>query len=244
MKLVHMASGLAVAIALAACADKSADIQTPAPAANTSISATQQPAIQQPNVSGTVWIRQKVALPPDAVLTVTLSDASLADAPSKVLAQKAVRTEGKQSPFSFVLPFNPADVQPNARILLSAAITVNDKLVFITDTVQPVINQGGTKADLTLVPVQQTAVPVSGQRWRNDYCTFDFTNSGESVFGSSSSYAILSAVNPLRPERVSSSSDNAASRFARFPIPSHLLPVMPVVDAVNPVRLAKLCRGD
>ena len=154
MKLVHMASGLAVAIALAACADKSADIQTPAPAANTSISATQQPAIQQPNVSGTVWIRQKVALPPDAVLTVTLSDASLADAPSKVLAQKAVRTEGKQSPFSFVLPFNPADVQPNARI------TVNDKLVFITDTVQPVINQGGTKADLTLVPVQQTAVPV------------------------------------------------------------------------------------
>ena len=153
MKLVHMASGLAVAIALAACADKSADIQTPAPAANTSISATQQPAIQQPNVSGTVWIRQKVALPPDAVLTVTLSDASLADAPSKVLAQKAVRTEGKQSPFSFVLPFNPADVQPNA-------ITVNDKLVFITDTVQPVINKGGTKADLTLVPVQQTAVPV------------------------------------------------------------------------------------
>lgn len=124
------------------------------------VTVTQQPAIQQPNVSGTVWIRQKVALPPDAVLTVTLSDASLADAPSKVLAQKAVRTEGKQSPFSFVLSFNPADVQPNARILLSAAITVNDKLVFITDTVQPVINQGGTKADLTLVPVQQTAVPV------------------------------------------------------------------------------------
>ena len=241
MKLVHMASGLAVAIALAACADKSADIQTPAPAANTSISATQQPAIQQPNVSGTVWIRQKVALPPDAVLTVTLSDASLADAPSKVLAQKAVRTEGKQSPFSFVLPFNPADVQPNARILLSAAITVNDKLVFITDTVQPVINQGGTKADLTLVPVQQTAVPVQAS---GGATTTVPSTSPTQVNPSSSSYAIFSAVNPLRPERVSSSSDNAASRFARFPIPSHLLPVMPVVDAVNPVRLAKLCRGD
>lgn len=78
----------------------------------------------------------------------------------KVLSQKAVRTEGKQSPFSFVLPFNPADIQPNARIILSAAITVNDKLMFITDTIQPVINNGGVKADLTLVPVQQTAVPV------------------------------------------------------------------------------------
>ncbi|MFM2510193.1 hypothetical protein ACKKHB_26030, partial [Escherichia coli] len=30
MKLVHIVSGLAVAISLAACADKSADIQTPA----------------------------------------------------------------------------------------------------------------------------------------------------------------------------------------------------------------------
>ncbi|ELO9004585.1 YbaY family lipoprotein [Salmonella enterica] len=159
MKLVHIVSGLAVAISLAACADKSADIQTPAPNPNMSITANQS-TIQQPNVSGTVWIRQKVALAPDAVLTVTLSDASLANAPSKVLSQKAVRTEGKQAPFSFVLPFNPSDIQPNARILLSAAITVDNKLVFITDSVKPVINNGGTKADLTLVPVQQTAVPV------------------------------------------------------------------------------------
>ncbi|MEX9251895.1 YbaY family lipoprotein [Pseudenterobacter timonensis] len=159
MKLVHMLSGLAVAVALSACADKSADIQTPAPNPNTA-GVNTQPVIQQPNVSGTVWIRQKVALPPDAVLTVTLSDASMADAPSKVLAQKAVRTEGKQPPYSFVLPFKPSDVQPNARILLSAAITVDGKLVFITDTVKPVLNQGGSKADLTLVPVQQTAVPM------------------------------------------------------------------------------------
>lgn len=159
MKLVHALSGLAVAVALTACADKSADIQTPAPNPNTSGVAT-QPTIQQPSVTGSVWIRQKVALPPDAVLTVTLSDASLTDSPSKVLAQKAVRTEGKQAPFSFVLPFNPSDVQPNARILLSAAISVDDKLVFVTDTVKPVINQGGTKADLVLVPVQQMAVPL------------------------------------------------------------------------------------
>ncbi|EPE3192397.1 YbaY family lipoprotein [Cronobacter malonaticus] len=160
MKLVHMLSGLAVAVALAGCAqDKSADIAVPAPNPNTSGVAT-KPVIKQPNVSGTVWIRQKVALPPDAVLTVTLSDATQANSPSKVLAQKVVRTEGKQAPFSFVLPFNPSDIQPNARVLLSAAITVKDKLVFITDRVQPAVNQGGTKIDLTLVPVQQTAVPV------------------------------------------------------------------------------------
>lgn len=159
MKLVHMLSGLAVAVTLAGCAQKSADVPTPAPAATTS-GAAAQPVIALPSVTGTAWIRQRIALPPDAVLTVTLSDASLADSPSRVLAQKVTRTEGKQSPFSFVLPFNPADIQPNARIILSAAITVDDKLMFITDTVKPVINRGGTKADLTLVPVQQTAVPV------------------------------------------------------------------------------------
>ncbi|WP_395489447.1 YbaY family lipoprotein [Cedecea davisae] len=158
MKLVHMLSGLAVAVAVAGCAQKSADVPTPAPGA--SASASQQANIAMPNVSGTAWIRQKVALPPDAVLTVTVSDASLADAPSKVIAQKVTRTEGKQPPYSFVIPFNPADIQPKARILLSAAITVNGKLMFITDTFQPVINEGGTKADLTLVPVQNTEIPL------------------------------------------------------------------------------------
>ncbi|MFB4680676.1 YbaY family lipoprotein [Enterobacter hormaechei] len=162
MKLVPMLSGVAIAVALSACADKSADVPVPTASAN-GINTLSQQAIQQPNVSGTIWIKQKVALPPDAVLTVTLSDASLADAPSKVLAQRAVRTEGKQAPFSFVLPYNPSDVQPNARILLSAAVTINDKLVFITDTVQEAVNKGGTKIDLTLVPVQQTEVPVATQ---------------------------------------------------------------------------------
>ena len=161
MKFAYMFSALAVAATLTACANHhSNNSSTQAAAPDPYGIATLSVAQQQPSVTGTINIRQRIALPPDAVLTVTLSDASLADAPARVLSQKAVRTEGKQSPFSFVLPFNPADVQPNARILLSAAITVNDKLVFITDTVQPVINQGGTKADLTLVPVQQTAVPV------------------------------------------------------------------------------------
>lgn len=161
MKVVHMLSGLALAVALSGCANnKSANIPVPAPTPGAS-AVTMQNVIRQPNVTGTVWIRQRVALPPDAVLTVTLSDASLADAPSKVLSQKAVRLDGKQAPFSFLLPFNPTDIKPGARILLSAAITVNDRLMFMTDMVKPVINDGGTKADLTLVPVQHQAVPVS-----------------------------------------------------------------------------------
>ncbi len=57
---------------------------------------------------------------------------------------KTVRTEGQQPPYNFVLPYNPADIKPNARILLSSAITVNGQMMFITDTVQTVVNGEGT----------------------------------------------------------------------------------------------------
>lgn len=163
MKFAYMLSALAVATALTACANTHSDsAKNNAAAADPYGIASLTSSQQQPNVSGTISIRQKVALPPDAVLTVTLSDASLADAPSRVLAQKAVRTEGQQPPYNFVLPYNQADIKPNARILLSSAITVNGQLMFITDTVQTVVNGGGSRADLLLVPVQQTAVPVAG----------------------------------------------------------------------------------
>ncbi|MDJ1652304.1 YbaY family lipoprotein [Raoultella sp. Ech2A] len=163
MKFAYMLSALAVATALTACANNHSDsAKNNAAAADPYGIASLTSSQQQPNVSGTISIRQRVALPPDAVLTVTLSDASLADAPSRVLAQKAVRTEGQQPPYNFVLPYNQADIKPNARILLSSAITVNGQLMFITDTVQAVVNGGGSRADLLLVPVQQTAVPVAG----------------------------------------------------------------------------------
>ena len=74
MKLVPMLSGVAIAVALSACAGKSAQVPVPAADPN-GINTLSQQSIQQPNVSGTIWIKQRVALPPDAVLTVTLSDA-------------------------------------------------------------------------------------------------------------------------------------------------------------------------
>jgi|UPI0003221478 putative lipoprotein len=158
MKLWQIVGGAAaLTLTLAGCAQKSANVPVPT-TGNPAIAQTQ---IQGPAVTGSVNIRQRIALPPDAVLTVTLSDASLADAPSKVIAQRAVRTEGKQAPFNFVLPYNPADIQPNARIILSAAITVNGQMTFITDTIQEVVNRNGTRADLVMVPVQGVAVQAA-----------------------------------------------------------------------------------
>lgn len=163
MKTIFLAGTLSLgaALALSGCAtDNSAAIPTPTPGPGPS-ALSQHISIKQPSVTGNVLIRQRIALPPDAILTVTLADASLADAPSKVLSQRVMRTDGRQPPYHFELPFKPADIKPNANILLSAAITVKDKLWFITDTVQPVINNGPKQTDLLLVPVQHKAMPVA-----------------------------------------------------------------------------------
>jgi len=158
MKIWSILAGTVLTVALSGCADKGTDVPT---ATLSPQAAGDQSTIRQPNVSGSIYIHQKVALPPNAVLTVTLSDASLANAPSKVISQRVVKTNGKQAPFKFTLPFNPADIQPNARILLSAAITIDGRMTLITDTVKQVINNGGGyNQDLVLVPVLSVAVPA------------------------------------------------------------------------------------
>lgn len=153
MKLWQILAGATLAVTVTGVTHAAAPI---AEATTTSIA--------QPAVSGSVNILQRMALPPDSVLTVTLSDASLADAPSKVLAQQVKRTEGNQAPFSFVLPYNPSDVQPNARVILSAVISSgNGNLMFVTDSFPEVINNGGNQVDLILVPVAGASAPALNQ---------------------------------------------------------------------------------
>ncbi len=153
MKFWPVISGVALVVALAGCsAEKTKEAPTPV-----------QADITQPSVSGSIYIRQRIALPAEAVLTVTLSDATRANAPSKVLSQRVVRTGGKQAPFHFSLPFNPTDIQPEARILLSAAIMIDGHMAFITQDVQPVINGGKRRADLVLVPVPSVALQTQPQ---------------------------------------------------------------------------------
>jgi len=157
MKLWQIVGGTALSLTLAGCASQSAPPPSPPPGNGAPSTA----AIQQPSVNGTINISQRAVLPPDSVLTVTLSDASIPDAPSKVIAQSVARTEGKQAPFPFVLPYNPRDIKPDARLLLSAAITKGDgQMMFMTDTIQEVINNGkGTQVELNLIPL--TSVPVT-----------------------------------------------------------------------------------
>ncbi|NMU26748.1 lipo-like protein, partial [Vibrio parahaemolyticus] len=78
-----------------------------------------------------VAYRERIALPPNAVVTIALEDVSLADAPAKVLAKQTFETEGKQVPLSFELSYDSNEIKPNHRYSVRARIEVDGKLRFI-----------------------------------------------------------------------------------------------------------------
>ena len=107
-------------------------------------------------ISGTVSYRERIALPENAVVTVTLEDISLADAPSTVIATQEVTTDGKQVPFAFELSYDNNKIKANHRYNMRATIHVDGKLRFTTDTIKSVITdvENTQQADLRLVGVR------------------------------------------------------------------------------------------
>ncbi|WP_027696194.1 YbaY family lipoprotein [Vibrio litoralis] len=91
------------------------------------------------SVTGSVFYRERIALPDDAVVTVTLEDISLADKAAEILATDSFVTGGKQVPFEFKLDYDANKIVPNHRYNVRAKIAVDGKLRFTTDTITHVI---------------------------------------------------------------------------------------------------------
>ncbi len=97
------------------------------------------------SVTGTIAYRERILLPDDAKVTVSLQDVSKMDAPSEVISKQQFITNGHQVPLTFDLSYDSSKIQPKHRYTVSARIEVNGKLRFITDTSYGVI----TDADST-----------------------------------------------------------------------------------------------
>ncbi|MGY3570287.1 YbaY family lipoprotein [Vibrio paucivorans] len=116
--------------------------------------AVEQSGVQ--SITGTVAYRERIALPDNAVVTITLQDVSLADAPAKVLAKHRFETNGAQVPFNFDLAYDSKKIDARHRYSVSARIEVDGKLRFITDTMNAVItDENNTQVvDLRLIGVR------------------------------------------------------------------------------------------
>ena len=119
--------------------------------------ATPHPGTEPGDVvlTGTATYRERIALPPDSRLIVTISDVSLADAPSGTIAQTEVRTDGRQVPLAFSISYDSAKIVPQRRYAVSARILDGQgKLAWITDTFNP-LPPPGPSIELRLVQVRR-----------------------------------------------------------------------------------------
>lgn len=87
------------------------------------------------------WHRQRSALPPDAVLDVSLLDVSRADAQATVLAHQTIDSAG-QVPIAFVLEYDTAQIKPQMSYVVQATIRQGGKLLFINTERFAVLTRG------------------------------------------------------------------------------------------------------
>ncbi|WP_439272578.1 META domain-containing protein [Pseudochrobactrum sp. HB0163] len=92
-----------------------------------------QSVASEKTIRGTVVYRERIALPPEAGLSVQLLDVSLADAPAEIIAEKYIE-HLKSSPVPFTLKFDQAKLLPGHSYALQARISAGDTLWFINDT--------------------------------------------------------------------------------------------------------------
>jgi putative lipoprotein len=123
-------------------------------------------------VRGEVVYRERIALPPSAVLSVQLADVSLADAPATIIGEQKIKPAG-QVPISFEIKFDPSVIRSRMTYALQARITVDDRLMFISDVrhqVDPLSDAPQTVVLKMVAPNDAAeAASMLGQSWLVEY---------------------------------------------------------------------------
>jgi putative lipoprotein len=140
LKTAAAALGLGVGLALAGCAETTGPAEPP------------QMGHGMTTVQVSVTYRERILLTPGHVLTVRIEDVSLADAPSRTLAEHRETLDGRGPPYVATLGVPTAAIDP--RHTYAARAEIRDPsggLRFVTDTRHPVLTQGaGASAEIVL----------------------------------------------------------------------------------------------
>lgn len=94
------------------------------------------------SVVGTVAYRHRIALPADAVVTVSLQETTLADAAARTIAETKIETKGAQVPIPFRIDYDPAGIDPSHSYSVRATITAGGNMLFTSTTIYPVLTRG------------------------------------------------------------------------------------------------------
>lgn len=128
MRFIRRASelaGIAIALALVAAACAPYDATT---------EAVIEPVGADASVRGTITYRERIALSPDAVVTVQLRDTSYADAAAVLIDEQVISSPG-QVPIDFDLRYASDEIDNRNTYSVSAVITEGDgRMAFTNDT--------------------------------------------------------------------------------------------------------------
>lgn len=117
-------------------------------------------------VTGSASFEAATALPPNAMLEVSVVDVSRADGHAFPLARSMAPASGPQ-PLRFSLPVDGRQVQERGSYSVRAEVLVEGKTLFVTDRAYLVLGHSGTTtADVVLRPVDTRAAAV-GQKIEN-----------------------------------------------------------------------------
>lgn len=154
---VPMPSATPIQLAPTATFTPPTPTSVPAPTATpTQPSPTAEPTTEQSEtskVTGTITYRERIALSPNAVVEVKLSDVSLQDAPSVTIEELTIRNPG-QVPISFEIEYDSDEIDERFTYAIQVRIMEGDDLAFINDTAYDVITRDNPHhVDMVLVRV-------------------------------------------------------------------------------------------
>lgn len=128
------------------------------------------PALAAPRIlRGTVAYRERMALPPGAIVEVKLLDVSLADAPSRTIAE--TRVSGRRIPAPWTLRFDSRQIEPRRNYALQARILHRGQLLFISTERHSVFTGGPDNTDIWVQRISSddrppAAAPSPVGSWR------------------------------------------------------------------------------
>jgi putative lipoprotein len=120
-------------------------------------------------ITGSVTYRERIALPPDAVLHLMLHDlfGEGGEGPVRIV-DAALPMEGRSVPFGFRLALDDASVRPGGVYVLTAWIEADGKAEFAAQRLLPALEDGAPR-DLSILLRRAEPSPeasLTGTRWR------------------------------------------------------------------------------
>jgi putative lipoprotein len=121
-------------------------------------------------VTGTATYKERMALPPNAVLEATLEDVTKAGALAEILGRTRIEQPGNP-PFRFEITYDPSRIDPRHRYTVRARIMADGRLLFSTDRHYSVLTAGsGNEVALVLRRIggssEGSNEPLENTHWK------------------------------------------------------------------------------